>query len=87
MRSTSSGIPNPPPASSATNPWTLARTVRTASGVVDSRDGRITLTFGDGSRRAVGAGAALAATAGGRFVLALRAGKSATEVVLYQLHY
>jgi hypothetical protein len=70
------------------------RTVRVAGATIESRDGRITLTFRDGARRSVGPGAVLAATAGGRFVLALRPrrgpvreGEVPAEVVLYQLHY
>jgi hypothetical protein len=70
------------------------RTVRASAATVESRDGRIVLTFRDGTRRGVGAGAALAATAGGRFVLAarprrgdVREGQVPVEIVVYQLHH
>jgi hypothetical protein len=75
-------------------PLDVPRTVRVVGGSVESRGGRIALVFADGSRRAVGEGAAFASTTGGRFVLALRArrgpvreGEVPHEVVIYQLHY
>jgi hypothetical protein len=66
-----------------------AKTIRTNAGAsVESRDGLIRLVSREGASRTIGPGVPLAATASGRFILALRAaaggsGERNAELVVY----